>query len=219
MSIKSTIATAAATLTLIASADVAGTLTANAATVKCGPACSDFYSRAFGPGFVLDVLHAGRAGQLTTLAKASRATRGEDFSADNLGKVRDFFRAGLLSGGLNALYGSLSAYEIEYSPGGSLSDLCLGVRAAPAAGTPVVLEPCGMTAKTIWILDPVATSTGTFYALINAATTRNFRHPFSLTTLVPGFPLATEPLAASGSPRAHQLWSAKQGVLPALAAH
>jgi hypothetical protein len=36
---------------------------------------------------------------------------------------------------------------------------------------------------------------------------------------VPGFPLATEPLAATGPPLAHQLWSAKQGVLPAPAAH
>ena len=215
MSIKSKIVTAAAALTLIAGVGAAGTLTARAATPKCGALCSDFYSRAFGPGFVLDALHAGRAGQVTTLAKASRASRGEDFSADNLGKVRDFFRAGLLSGGLNALYGGLFAYEIEYTPGGSPADLCLGVGAAPGTGTQVTLQPCGVTAKTIWIFDPEPTSTGTYYALISAATNRNFHHPAVLTALVPGFPLVTAPLAAGGPVLPHQLWSAEQGVLAA----
>jgi len=218
MSIKSKIVTAAAALALIGGIGAAGTLTANAATLKCGPACSDFYSRAFGTGSVLDALHAGRVGQPATLARASRS-QGEDFGVDGLGRVNDFFRAGLISGGLNAVYGGLFAYEIEYTPGGSPSDLCLGVGTAPGAGTPVVLEPCGMNASTIWIFDPEPTSTGTYYALISAATSHNFRHPYSLTALVPGFPLVTAPLATGGPALAHQLWSAAQGVLPSSAAH
>ena len=178
MSIKSKIVTAAAALTLIAGVGAAGTLTARAATPKCGALCSDFYSRAFGTASVLDVLHAGRAGQAATLARASRS-QGEDFSVDGLGQVRDFFRAGLLPGGLNALYGGLFAYEIEYTPGGSPS------------------------------------STGTYYALISAATNRNFNRPYALTALVPGFPLVTAPLATGGLVLPHQLCSAAQGALEA----
>jgi hypothetical protein len=217
MSIKSGLAAAATALTLIAGVDAAGTLTANAATPRCGPRCTELYSRAFGPVWVLNVVrHVGRAGQLTTLARASRANQGEDFIVDRLGRVRDFFRAGLISGGLNARYGRLSAYEIEYTPNGVFSGLCLGVRTAPGAGTPVVLEPCGVNAKTVWIFEPVKTRSGTFSALISAATNRDFRHPYSLTALVPRFPLTTEPLTttAHGPALAHQLWKARRGVLP-----
>ena len=92
--------------------------------------------------------------------------------------MHDFYQAGLLSGGLNALYGGLFVYEIEYTPGASPSDLCLGTAATPGAvGTPVALEPCGVKAKTLWIFAPQKTSTGTYYALISAATSHNFQAP------------------------------------------
>jgi hypothetical protein len=217
MSIKTGLAASATALTLIAGVGAAGTLTANAATPRCGPGCTELYSRAFGPGWVLNVVrHVGRPGQPTTLARASGANHGEDFVIDRLGRVHDFFRAGLISGGLNKLYGRLSAYEIEYTPNGVSSGLCLGVRTVPGAGTPVVLEPCGVNVKTVWILDPVKTRSGTFAALISAATSRHFHHPYSLTVLVPRFPLRTEPLTttAHGSVLAHQLWRARHGVLP-----
>ena len=216
MSIKSKLVTAATALTLIAGVGAAGTLTANAATPKCGGGCTDFYSRAFGSSAVLDTLHQVRkAGQLTILAKASRANQGEDFSVDGLGQLRDFYRAGLVQGGLNALYGGLFAYEIEYTPGHSPTDLCLGVASAPGSGTPVTLQPCGMNAKTIWIFDPQPASTGT-YVLISAATSRDFQHPAALTALAPGFPLMTAPLFTNVPAKtlAHQLWSALAGVLP-----
>jgi hypothetical protein len=57
MSIKSKLVTAATALTLVAGVGAAGILTANAATPKCGRACTDFYSRAFGTSSVLDALH------------------------------------------------------------------------------------------------------------------------------------------------------------------
>jgi hypothetical protein len=64
-------------------------------------------------------------------------------------------------------------------------------------------------------LDPEPTSTGTYYALISAATNRNFHHPYALTALVPGFPLVTAPLATGGLVLPHQLCSAAQGALEA----
>jgi hypothetical protein len=214
MSIKSTIITVTAALAVMAGVGAgvgaAGTLAANAATPKCGSQCSDFYSRAFGSASVLDALN--RPGRLAVLAPASRASQGEDFSVDALGLVRDLARADLVVGGLNALYGGLPAYEIEYTPGGSPTDRCLGVGSTPGAGTPVALEPCGVTARTVWIFDP----DGAYYALISAATNQSFRHPFALTALVPGFPLVTAPLAAGvpASVLARQLWNARAGVLP-----
>ena len=225
MSIKSKLVTAATALTVIAGVGAAGTLTANAATPKCGATCSDFYSRAFGTAFVFGVPkragQAGQVGQPAILARANRASRGEDFAVDILGTVHDFYHAGLLSRGLNALYSRLFVYEIDYAPGGSLSGLCLGTARAPGAGTRVTLEPCGVTVKTVWIFAPEKKSTRTYYALISAATSRNFHHPYSLTTLAPGAPLVTAPLAASttSSAFAHQLWNAERGVLPRSSAH
>jgi hypothetical protein len=210
MSIKSTIITVAAALTVAAGVGVGVGAAAHAATPKCGSQCSDFYSRAFGSASVLDALN--RPGRLAVLARASRASQGEDFSVDALGPVRDLAKAGLVAGGLNALYGGLLAYEIEYTPGGSPTDRCLGVASTPAAGTPVALEPCGVTARTVWIFDP----DGAYYVLISAATNQGFSHPFALTALVPGFPLVTAPLATGvpASVLARQLWNAREGVLP-----
>lgn len=218
MSIKNKLVTAATALTVLAGVGAAGTLTANAATPKCGATCSDFYSGTTGTAFVLDA--PNRVGRPVTLARANRARKGEDFTVDALGTVHDFYQAGLLSGGLNKLYRGLFVYEIEYTPGATPSDLCLGTAGPPRAGTPVALESCGMKAKTVWIFAPQKTSTGTYYALISAATSNSFRHPYVLTTLKPGAPLVTAQLVTStGSALAHQLWSARAGVLPSSSAH
>jgi hypothetical protein len=221
MSIKTKLVTAATALTVMAGVGAAGTLTANAATPKCGGICSEFYSATTGTAFVLDVpTQVGQAGQSLTLARANRASKGEDFVGQVLGTVSDFHAAGFVSAGLNALYGGLSVYEIEYAPGASPSFLCLGTAGTPGAGTPVTLEPCGMQAKTLWIFAPQKTSSGPHEVLINAATSRNFQHPYVLTTLAPGTPLATAQLVAgTSSAFAHQLWNWETGVLPSSSTH
>jgi hypothetical protein len=216
MSIKTKLVTAATALTVMAGVGTTATLTANAATPKCGALCSDFYSATTGTGWVLDApTQVGQAGQPLTLARASRASKSEDFVVQALGTVSDFHEAGLVSRGLNALYGGLSVYEIEYAPGASNSFLCLGTAGTPGAGTPVTLEPCGVQAKTLWIFTQQKTSTGTYNVLISAATSRNFQDPDVLTTLAPGTPLVTAQLVAgTSSAFAHQLWNWKTGVLP-----
>jgi hypothetical protein len=221
MSIKTKLVTAATVLTVMAGVGAAGTLTANAATPKCGAICSDFYSAETGTAFVLGVPNqVGHVGQPVTLARASRASKGEDFVVQLLGTVSDFHEAGLVSAGLNALYGGLSVYEIEYAPGASPSFLCLGTAGTPGAGTPVTLEPCGVQAKTLWIFAPQTTSSGPHDVLISAATSRNFQHPSVLTTLVPGAPLVTVQLVAGPSSAfAHQLWNWETGVLPSSSTH
>ena len=45
------------------------------------------------------------------------------------------------------------AFEIEYSPYGVASGLCVGVGSTAAQGGKVSLQPCGVTSKTVWIAD------------------------------------------------------------------
>ena len=212
MSIKTKLVTAATTLTVIVGAGAAGTLTANAATPKCGQICTDLYNQATGTGFVLSApAQAGRAGLPVWMARASRASKREDFAVDHLGTVHDFYHAGLVSGGLNKLYGSLATYEIEYAPGASSSGLCLGTAVRPGAGTPVTLEPCGVQASTVWIVVPQKTG----FVLISAATADPAHHAYALTALRPGTPLVTAQLVANTAAAfARQVWGAQQGVLP-----
>ena len=163
MSMKSKIVTAAATLTLTtglaAGLGAAGTLTANAATSPCAANCVNWFSAAFGtaahPAFVLNVPdHVAKAGQPVTLAPASGANKAEDFSPDNVATVRSLVAAGLMNPGLDKLYSGLSVYEFQYAPGGKSTGLCAGVGTTPGLATPVTLQPCGVTARTTWILDP-----------------------------------------------------------------
>ena len=220
MSTRSKIVTAAATLTLAAGVGAAGTLTANAATSACGNNCVNWFSAAHGtaahPAFVLNVLsQAGQVGQPVTLAAASGANAGEDFEVADEGTVTDFVAAGLMNPGLGKLYASLSVDEFQYAPGNKPTGLCAGVATAPGSGTPVTLQPCGVTVKTTWILDPHTTSAGSYDVLISGATASNFSAPFSLTALRP-LPLFTSRLRL-GVPAGvldHQLWGSVPGALP-----
>jgi len=222
MSIKSAIVMSAAALTLVAGVGAAGTVTANAATPACGNTCINWYSTAFGithpPTWVLDVPNqAGRAGSLVTVARASGANQGEDFQLSNQGVVSDFVAAGLMAPGLDTLYGSLPVLEIEYTPGGSPSGQCLGVATAPGLGTPVTLQPCSVSAKTLWIFDQHAPIPADLQgALISGATSSSFQYPYALTTLLQGLPLFTTPLDFSlpAGVLNHQIWGMWFGPLP-----
>lgn len=218
---KVVMSAAAAAMALAGGLGAAGVLPAHAATSECGRACVNWFSPAFGtaahPGFVIEVPGNAQAGQTVTLAAASKASSGEDFVASNQGLVRDFVDAGLMNHGLDALYGSLTAIQVQYAPYGAPTSLCVGVDTTPGPGAPVTLEPCGKTAKTVWILDPVTTKAGSFDALISGATASDFQHPASLTALLPRVPLSTEPLvtSASGALLGRQLWGYLIGALPA----
>ncbi len=188
-----------------------------AATSSCGASCTDFSSGLYGaasnPAFVLaNVPQTQNIGQPLTLAGASNTDAGEDFTVSTQGTVSDFIAAGLIAPGMSP-YGSLAAYEFEYSPSGVQTGLCVGVGATPADGTGVALEPCGTSAKTVWI--PDTQLAGSDHPLINGATNTNFSNPFVLSALGPGFPLFTSTLHKSSGNTAftNQLWGEKTGVL------
>jgi hypothetical protein len=248
MSFKSKVFAAAATLTLVGGA--AGTLAAgpaNAATPSCGHRCVNPFSKKFSdvlttkPGFVLDVFRQGaKVGQPIILFQSSNADPAEDFTVSLEGHVSDFLAAGLVSPALALRYGSDPtpknphardnwALEIEYSPNGVDSGLCVGISnlvAAPANNTRVSLQACGVSARTVWVTDRQNIQRGgvftfPFVPLINGADT-NFSHPYVLTYPQNGNPtdkprpqLVTQTLHqfSRGQVYDNQQWSAFFGVL------
>ena len=217
MSIKSKLLAGAATLALIGGVGTAGALSASAATPSCGRGfdCIDLFSRAFGthktPGFVLDVLRQGaKVGQPIILFRTSNTDPAEDFSPSIQGTTSDFYAAGLVSAAVALHYGCIAtvnfpncvggtakfpntddpAFELEYAPFGVDSGLCVGVAATATAKEGVTLQPCGVSAKTVWIVDAhdsPATIREGYLPLINGSDT-NFSHPFVLTYPGNGFP-------------------------------
>jgi hypothetical protein len=245
MSIKSKVAAAAATLTLV-SVGAAGALAAgpaSAATPSCGSSCINIFSRLFGshahPNFVVDVFRQSqKVGQPIILFRTSNFDPAEDFTVSFQGLVSDFFAAGLVSAAVNFHFGNGSvaaidepALEIEYAPFGVDSGLCMGVAATAFQNEGVTLQPCGVSAKTVWIVDTAdspATLNHGFVPLINGSDT-NFSHPFVLTYPKNGFPtdvprpqlLVTNLTGFSngfgpiiGTVVNSQLWGADFGVLP-----
>ena len=227
MSIKSKVLAAAATLTVVGGLGAAGALSANAATPSCGHKCIDIFSREFGthhhPNFVLDVLRQGaKVGQPIILYRTSNSDPAEDFTISFQGTVADFFAAGLVSSALNLHYSHDWAYEIEYSPNGVNSNLCMGVGSTAANLTPVSLQPCGASSKTVWVVDSANTIKGFYVPLINGSDT-NFSHPFVLHYPGNWFPtdsprpqLNTYNLQtySNGTVFDNEMWGANFGVLP-----
>jgi hypothetical protein len=80
-----------------------------------------------------------------------------------------------------------AALEIQYSPFGVDSGLCVGVAATAVAGEKVTLQPCGVSAKTVWIVDSADTVRHGYVPLINGSDT-NFSQPFVLTYPSAGYP-------------------------------
>ena len=203
MGFKSKVFAAAATLTLVGGVSTVGMLSAAAATPSCGNACVDIFSREFGthrtPNFVLDVWRQGaKVGQPIILFRNSNSDPAEDFTVSFQGLVSDFFAAGLVSSAVNLHYGGGSlkskdepAFELEYSPYGVDSGLCVGTATTAVQGEGVTLQPCGVSSKTVWILDTFDKSFPAFFTgyfpAINGSDT-NFSHPFVLTYPANGFP-------------------------------
>jgi hypothetical protein len=208
MSVKSKVLAAAATLTLVGGAGMAGALTtgtASAATPSAGAAAIDIFSDQFGthghPNFLLDAYKQGEAtGTPIILFQASNDDPAEDFTISAEGPAVDFYQAGLISASLALHYGcdqgvdfascpkGIStddpAFEVEYAPYGAPTGECEGVAATAVAGTKIVLAPCGASSKTVWLLDTLDgrwTDFGTgYFPVINGSDT-DFSNPFVAT--------------------------------------
>lgn len=210
MSVKSKVFAGAAALALAGAVTTAGALTASAATPSCGSSCLDLFSREFGthrtPNYVMDVKQQGaKVGQPIILWRTSNSDPAEDFAPSVQGTTADFYAAGLVSSAVAMHYGCIAgqnfpncllnsvddpAVEVEYSPYGVDSGLCVGLASTAVQGGKVTLQPCGVSAKTVWIVDAndsPATLRNGYVPLINGSDT-NFSHPFVLDYPHNGFP-------------------------------
>jgi len=242
MSIKSKVLAAAATLTLVGGVAVTGALTAgtaSAATPSCGSACVTIFSKDFGtfrsPNFTVDVWRqAAKVGQPIILFKTSNSDPALDFTVSFQGTVSDFCAAGIVTNFTCYRWADLPAFEIEYAPFGVQSGLCMGVPTTAFQGEKVSLAPCGVSSKTVWIVDALdsilGANSGRFAPLINGSNT-NFSHPYVLTypkngyptdiprpqltvTNLTGFSQTVAPfLAIVGTVDSNQLWGATFGQL------
>ncbi len=244
MSFKSKVFAAAVTVTVVGGVGAVGMLSASAATPSCGNSCIDIFSRQFdthhNPQFVMDVFRQGaRVGQPIILFRSSNSDPAEDFVFSFQGLTSDFFAAGLVSAAVNLHYGGGSvgavddpAFEIEYAPFGVQSGLCVGTATTAIQGEGVTLQPCGVSGKSVWILDTFDQPFTFFFhgeaPLINGSDT-NFSHPFVLTYPRNGFPTdiprpqltvtnltgfsGNHLIPVLGSVADNQLWGAVFGVL------
>jgi hypothetical protein len=252
MSIKSKVLAAAATVTLVGGVGSVAALSAGAATPSCGFHCIDIFSREFGthqqPNYVMDVWRQGaKVGQPVILFRTSNTDPAEDFNTSFQGLTSEFNEAGLVSNAVALHYGCAGqfgansctkgvddpAFETEYAPYGVDSGLCVGVASTAVQGEGVSLQPCGVSSRTVWILDlndSPSTLNHDYVPLINGSDT-NFSHPYVLTypkngyptdrprpqlttTNLTGFTQGHFPLGSPiGNVNDNQLWGADWGIL------
>jgi hypothetical protein len=227
MSLKSKVFAAAAALTMVGGLGAAGALTANAATPSCGHSCIDLFSNEFGshhsPNFVFDVLRQGdKVGQPIIAFRTSNSDPAEDFTVSYQGTVADFYAAGLVSATLDLHYSHFRAFEFQYSPNGVNTGLCIGVGSTAGNGTPVTLQSCGVSSKTVWVVDSYDTIAGGYVPLINGSDT-NFSDPYVLHYPGNSYPtdnprpeLNTHQLQkySNGTVFNNEMWGADYGILP-----
>ena len=212
MSIKSKVLAAAAALTVLGGVSAGPAPATWAATPSCGNTCVELFSHDFGthypPNFVLDTQQqAAKVGQAQILFRVSNSDPAEDYTVSYQGQVSDFY-GGMVSAAVNLNYGcnynvntghcgstvfpDVYAFEIQYSPYGVESGLCVGVPGVPVSGVKVSLQPCGVNAGTVWIIDQADASSltpvVTEYVPLIVGTDTNFSQPFVLTYPGAGYP-------------------------------
>lgn len=230
MSIKRTARTAAAAL-IVAGVSAIATQGASAATPACGQSCLSVFSSELGtyasPNFVEHVFGGkARVGTPTGLNKASSSDSTEDFINPHPGTVSDYYAMGMVSAKVNRHYGTLTASQLEYTPSGIPSGLCVGVATNPFQGQALSLRPCTIPGRTVWIIDTAdspATAPAHLFPIVSGAT-RDFSHPFAMsyprhvdTTAATLPPIRLRHLQFRGADRAvpdRQLWGVEMGVLP-----
>jgi hypothetical protein len=174
-------------LLVVAAALALGGLSASAhaATPQCGGACGSVFSSELGsymePGPVEAVLGGvARVGQPVILKQASSSDPSQDIMPE-IKMVSDFYDAGMVSPEVNSRYGTLPAVQQEYAPYGDETELCVGLAKVAYQNEGLTLQPCDVSASTIWILDFPDSRPGApeFFPIVNATTT-NFERPFAM---------------------------------------
>jgi hypothetical protein len=207
MSIKSKVFAGAAALSVMAGGLGVAAATANASTPSCGKYCIEVSNG----GAVLDVYKkVANVNQKIIMWGESNYDPATDFVATYEGTVHQFYKAGLATAALNLHYSWAKAVQIQYAPYGVETGLC--VASYDAAGGPVTLRPCGLSAKSTWALVPAKGGV----VLVNGAD-QNFSDPNVLTNR--GGSVFNAPLRSFtqgnhgfGTVQDNQIWTATFGV-------
>ena len=247
MSIKTKVFAAASALALVGGTGAMAALTsgtANAATPSCGDSCVELFVQQLSThknaDFLLDVYKRGQnVGQPVILFQASNSDPALDWTISDEGTVAEFYAAGLVSSALALHYGCVpgappagdfptcstgsendNAFEIEYAPYGADTGLCMGTAVTAGNNTPVTLQSCGVSSKTVWVVDSnEEIDKGHYVPLINGSD-NNFSEPYVLTYPANGYPtdeprpqLITDQLQgfSNGSLDENQVWSMNHG--------
>jgi len=186
---------------------------ATSSTPQAYPAGGSIFSRELGthssPNFALDVFDQRvRVGQPIILFHTANSDSAQHWIVSSQGTTAHFYTAGMVGAAVAQHYGCIPgvnflncygqtavavndpAFEIEYAPNGVVSGLCMGVASTAVQGEGVSLQPCGVSARTVWIEDvfgsPSTLSNG-FIPMINGSDT-NFSQAFVLTYPVSAYP-------------------------------
>ena len=215
---------------LVAGLSVAAPHSARAGTPACGPGCIGVFSDALGsyaqPKFIEHVFGGvAKIGTETGLHTASSSNTTEDFINPHQGNVDAYYKRGLVSASIAHQYGSLTASQLEYAPGGKRTGLCVGISRSPFEGEALSLQSCRTPGRTVWIigtsLSP-ATAANHIFPIVSAAT-RDFSHPFAMSyprhvdTSKALPPIRLRHLRFKGASHAvpaRQLWGVVIGPLP-----
>ena len=179
MSTKTKLLVAAATLCTLGGVSTS----ANAATPECGQRCGSVFSSELGsymqPGPVEAVLGGvARVGQPVILKPADGSDPSQDISPQ-LQTVAEFYADGLVSAEVNDRYGPLLSVQQRYAPYGDPTDLCVGLAKVAYQNEGLTLQPCDVSARTVWILDFPDSHVPDFFPILNASTT-GFERPFAM---------------------------------------
>jgi hypothetical protein len=123
-----------------------------------------------------------KVGQLTILHRAGNSNPAQDLIFSRAGLVSDFYKAGLVPADVNRRYSNLHAAEIEYTPSGVPSHLCVGLATTAHQNEDLSLQACDTPGRTVWIVDTAdspATAANGFFPLVNGST-KDFSHPFAM---------------------------------------
>ena len=238
MSIKSKVVAVAATLTLFGGVGAASALTAgtaSAATPSCGFTCINVSNQQFGRAFYQDVFQQNaKIGQPIILFRSSDSDPALDFTVTDIADCSagiclpyEVYQVcdgapGLLGIGTCFRYAEDYIFEVQYSPYGVNSGLCVGVAAANVSGEGVTLQPCGVNANTWWIADlahayvaPPGPHMFQFFTPWVNAGSANFTQPLVLTYPANGYPtdkprpqlyIRNQQTFSSGAPYQNQMW-------------
>jgi hypothetical protein len=103
---------------------------------------------------------------------------------------------------------------MAYAPGGVYSGLCLSVASGPSQNKPVTLQPCGVSADSLWIVDTAGANGG--YTPLISGDDAKYPAPYVLTANTAGGNLTTQALKTTpGAAAEAQRWKATLFGVPA----